>query len=33
MEDPPKKYFRLSPGAEVRLRHAYVIKCKEVHSK
>lgn len=30
MEDPPKKYFRLSPGAEVRLRHAYVIKCKEV---
>lgn len=30
MEDPPKKYFRLSPGAEVRLRHAYVIKCNEV---
>jgi glutaminyl-tRNA synthetase len=30
MEDPPKKYFRLSPGAEVRLRHAYVIKCHEV---
>lgn len=27
MEDPPKKYFRLAPGAEVRLRHAYVIKC------
>lgn len=30
MEDPPKKYFRLSPGAEVRLRHAYVIKCNEI---
>ncbi|QMT60014.1 glutamine--tRNA ligase/YqeY domain fusion protein [Legionella sp. PC997] len=30
MEEPPKKYFRLSPGAEVRLRHAYVIKCNEV---
>ena len=30
MEDPPKKYFRLSPGSEVRLRHAYVIKCNEV---
>ncbi|HHF7343772.1 TPA: glutamine--tRNA ligase/YqeY domain fusion protein [Legionella feeleii] len=30
MEDPPKKYFRLSPGAEVRLRHAYVIRCTEV---
>ncbi|BCA95263.1 glutamine--tRNA ligase [Legionella antarctica] len=30
MEDPPKKYFRLSPGAEVRLRHAYVIKCHDV---
>ncbi|CAM2796318.1 glutamine--tRNA ligase/YqeY domain fusion protein [Legionella worsleiensis] len=30
MEDPPKKYFRLSPGAEVRLRHAYVIKCERV---
>ncbi len=29
MEEPPKKYFRLSPGAEVRLRHAYVIKCHE----
>jgi glutaminyl-tRNA synthetase len=26
-EDPPKKYFRLSPGAEVRLKHAYIIKC------
>ena len=30
MEDPPKKYFRLSLGAEVRLRHAYVIKCMDV---
>lgn len=30
MEDPPKKYFRLAPGAEVRLRHAYVIKCHQV---
>jgi glutaminyl-tRNA synthetase len=29
MEDPPKKYFRLFPGAEVRLRHAYVIKCHD----
>jgi glutaminyl-tRNA synthetase len=26
-EDPPKKYFRLSPGSEVRLRYAYVVKC------
>jgi len=26
-EDPPKKYFRLSPGAEVRLKHAYIVKC------
>jgi len=26
-EDPPKKYFRLSPGAEVRLRYAYIITC------
>ena len=30
MEDPPKKYFRLSPGTEVRLRHAYVIRCTDV---
>ena len=30
MEDPPKKYFRLSIGAEVRLRHAYVIRCTDV---
>ena len=29
-ENPSKKFFRLSPGAEVRLRHAYVIKCDEV---
>lgn len=27
MEDPPKKFFRLSPGNEVRLRYAYIIKC------
>jgi len=30
MEEPTKKYFRLSPGAEVRLRHAYVIRCTGV---
>ena len=30
MENPPKKYFRLSPGAEVRLRYAYLITCNEV---
>jgi glutaminyl-tRNA synthetase len=29
-EHPPKKYFRLSPGAEVRLRYAYIIKCTGV---
>ncbi len=29
-EDPPKKYFRLSPGAEVRLRYAWCITCREV---
>jgi glutaminyl-tRNA synthetase len=29
-EDPPKKYFRLSPGKEVRLRSAYFITCTEV---
>lgn len=29
-EDPPKKYFRLSPGKEVRLKHAYYITCKDV---
>ncbi|OIJ21846.1 glutamine--tRNA ligase [Anaerobacillus alkalidiazotrophicus] len=30
MVDPPKKYFRLFPGNEVRLKHAYFIKCEEV---
>jgi glutaminyl-tRNA synthetase len=30
MENPPKKFFRLSPGAEVRLRYAYFITCREV---
>ena len=30
MEDPPRKYFRLSPGKEVRLRYAYIIKCENV---
>ena len=30
MENPPKKYFRLAPGQEVRLRYAYFIKCEEV---
>ena len=30
MEDPPKKYFRLAPGKEVRLKYAYYITCKEV---
>ena len=30
MEEPPKKYFRLAPGAEVRLRYAYFMKCEEV---
>ncbi|MGI9542741.1 MAG: glutamine--tRNA ligase/YqeY domain fusion protein [Cyclobacteriaceae bacterium] len=29
LEDPPKKYFRLSPEAEVRLKYAYIIKCKD----
>jgi glutaminyl-tRNA synthetase len=29
-EDPPKKYFRLSPGNEVRLRYGYIIKCVDV---
>jgi glutaminyl-tRNA synthetase len=27
LEDPPKQFFRLSPGREVRLRYAYIIKC------
>ena len=30
MENPPAKYFRLFPGNEVRLKHAYFIKCNEV---
>lgn len=30
MENPPKKYFRLAPGQEVRLRWAYVVKCVSV---
>ncbi len=29
MEDPPKKFFRLAPGREVRLRYAYFITCRE----
>jgi glutaminyl-tRNA synthetase len=29
-EEPPKGFFRLSPGKEVRLRYAYIIKCREV---
>ncbi|MCU0650886.1 MAG: glutamine--tRNA ligase/YqeY domain fusion protein [Candidatus Omnitrophica bacterium] len=29
-EDPPKQYYRLSPGREVRLRYAYFIKCESV---
>ncbi len=30
MENPPKKFFRLSPGTEVRLRYAYFVRCEEV---
>ena len=30
MEDPPRKFYRLAPGREVRLRYAYFIKCEEV---
>ena len=30
MEDPPKKFFRLAPGREVRLRYGYFITCREV---
>ncbi|MCG8569890.1 MAG: glutamine--tRNA ligase/YqeY domain fusion protein [Spirochaetes bacterium] len=30
MEDPPRKYFRLAPGREIRLKHAYYIKCENV---
>ena len=29
MEDPPKKFYRLSPGREVRLRYAYLVTCQE----
>ncbi len=29
-EEPPKKWFRLSPGAEIRLKHAYYVRCVEV---
>jgi glutaminyl-tRNA synthetase len=31
MEDPPKKFFRLAPGREVRLKHAYYITCVDVN--
>ncbi len=30
MEDPPRKFFRLAPGREVRLKGAYIIKCEEI---
>jgi glutaminyl-tRNA synthetase len=30
MENPPKKFFRLSPGTEVRLRYAYFVTCRDV---
>ncbi len=30
LEDPPKKFFRLAPGREVRLRYAYIVKCVDV---
>ncbi len=30
MEDPPKKFYRLAPGREVRLRYAYFVRCQEV---
>lgn len=30
MEDPPKKFFRLAPGREIRLKHAYYITCTDV---
>ncbi|MBN1860878.1 MAG: glutamine--tRNA ligase/YqeY domain fusion protein [Candidatus Thermoplasmatota archaeon] len=33
MENPPKDYYRLTPGREVRLRYAYFIKCNEVIKK
>ncbi len=30
MEDPPRKFFRLAPGREVRLRYAYLVTCRDV---
>lgn len=30
MENPPKKFFRLAPGREVRLKYAYIVRCEEV---
>jgi glutaminyl-tRNA synthetase len=30
MEEPPKKYFRLKPGGEVRLKYSYIIKCEDI---
>jgi glutaminyl-tRNA synthetase len=30
MEDPPKKFFRLAPGREVRLRYAYFVTCRDI---
>ena len=30
MEEPPKKYFRLKPGGEVRLKYSYIVKCEDV---
>ena len=30
MENPPKKFFRLQPGGEVRLRYSYLIRCEQV---
>jgi len=30
MEDPPRKFYRLAPGREVRLRYAYYVKCEDV---
>lgn len=30
MEEPPKKFFRLKPGGEVRLKYSYIIRCEEV---
>ncbi|HEX7081366.1 MAG TPA: glutamine--tRNA ligase/YqeY domain fusion protein [Gammaproteobacteria bacterium] len=30
MEDPPKKFYRLKPGGEVRLRYGYIVKCEDV---